>query len=356
MQGDMHFYGTYALARIAGFQPGQARTVATAAQFVNDAVETGPVYLRGRAYILPVASAHSLLELGDRFDRMDQWRVWVPFHFLPGGRGALAEDRLVCLWGDPGNEAADAVIRLALKAGADKVGFALHLLGIVAHTLEDTYAHYGFSGIAHGNNRIDERTVNALNAQTMRPHIEKTFDSFRERLSASFEEVTLLGHAGAATFPDRPYLKWSFRYETPPPVAADYLEGPRDNPATYMRACTRLHAVFHAFIAGMTGLPAEGHRPFSPAAAREIGVILATEGRLEERCDRWRRGIESGLLFEPETEDLNVLYAPGTWGMRSLASAPLIEDSDAYRFNRAARHYLEAMHDDILPRMGILER
>ena len=355
MQSDMHFYGTYALARMAGFLPDQARTVATAALFVNDAAEEGPAYLGGRAYLLPVPTAHAMLEMGRQFDRMDQWRVWVPFHYLPGGRGALVDDRLVCRCGEPGNKAADAVIRLALKAGKDQSGFALHLLGIVAHAIQDTYAHYGFSGIAHENNRVDRQTLDVLNADGMRPHIAKTFDAFRARLSASFDEVTLLGHAGAATFPDRPYLKWTFRHEKPSAVVND-RDGQRDNPATYMRACTRLHAVFHAFAAKEAELPAPGHLPFSPAAAREISSILTTEGRLEDRCDRWRHGIESGLLFEPSTDDLNVLYAPGGWGMRTLASAPLIEDTDAYRFNRAARHYLETMHDDILPGMGILER
>ena len=351
----MHFYGTYALARMSGFLPDQARTVATAALFVNDAGEDGPACLRGRAYILPVPTAHAMLEMDRRFDRMDQWRIWIPFHFLPGGRGTMVEDRLICQWGEPGNKAADAVIRLALKAGMDKSGFALHLLGIVAHVIQDTYAHYGFSGIAHENNRVDQRTLDVLNADGMRPHIAKTFDAFRARLSASFDEAALLGHAGVASFPDRPYLKWTFRYEKPS-FAIDARVAQRNNPATYMRACTRLHAVFHAFAAGETELPAEGHRPFSPAAAREIGAILAEEGRLEERCDRWRHGIESGLLFEPEAADLSVLYAPGGWSMRTLASAPLIEDTDAYRFNRAARRYLEAMHDDILPGMGILER
>jgi len=39
MQIDMHYYGVYAIARLAGLRPEAARTIATASQYVDDAVE-----------------------------------------------------------------------------------------------------------------------------------------------------------------------------------------------------------------------------------------------------------------------------------------------------------------------------
>jgi hypothetical protein len=36
MQVDMHYYGTYAMARPAGLTPEASKTIATAAQFVDD--------------------------------------------------------------------------------------------------------------------------------------------------------------------------------------------------------------------------------------------------------------------------------------------------------------------------------
>ena len=107
MQIDMHYYGTYAIARMAGFAPEQARILSTAAQFVDEAVAANPVDLNGQSYLLPVISAHKMYELIKNSDMMDQWRVWVPFHFLPGGRGNDAARRLICLWGEPKNEAVD---------------------------------------------------------------------------------------------------------------------------------------------------------------------------------------------------------------------------------------------------------
>ena len=39
MQIDMHFYGIYALARAAGIKPDSAHTIASASQFVDDALD-----------------------------------------------------------------------------------------------------------------------------------------------------------------------------------------------------------------------------------------------------------------------------------------------------------------------------
>jgi len=38
MQVDMHFFRTYVVARVAGFMPAQAKTIATAIEFVDEAV------------------------------------------------------------------------------------------------------------------------------------------------------------------------------------------------------------------------------------------------------------------------------------------------------------------------------
>lgn len=352
MQIDMHFYATYALARLAGFPPDTARIVATADQFVDGAVEGDPVSLGARAALLPVVSSHAMLKR-ENLDRRDPWRVWVPFHFLPGGRGALAEERLVCLWGEPGNPAADAVIRLALAASGEVHG--PHLLGIVAHVIQDTYAHYGFSGIAHPNNRVIRQSLRTRNAGRLQSYVAGKLDTFFERLKGAVAEASMLGHAGAATLPDRPYLRWELRYERPGNPDVGYLSAPHDNPATYLAACTRLHAVFRAFLAGAAE-PAEGHAPFSPDAATEIIAILSAVGTAEERCERWRSGIESGLLFETAPEDMDLQYAAAGWDEGALADAPAAEATDAFPFARAARRYLDAVHGDILPRLGILER
>jgi hypothetical protein len=38
MQIDMHYYGVYALARLAGLKPEAARIIATASEYMDDSV------------------------------------------------------------------------------------------------------------------------------------------------------------------------------------------------------------------------------------------------------------------------------------------------------------------------------
>lgn len=66
MQIDMHFYDTCAVARIAGLDPAQPKTIATAAQYVDEAVE-----------------ADENIEFND-----DGW----DFEVMPGNVGATTTD------------------------------------------------------------------------------------------------------------------------------------------------------------------------------------------------------------------------------------------------------------------------
>ena len=56
MQIDMHFYGTYALARAAGIKPDSAHTIAYASQFVDDALEGEVNVLENHKAVFPKIS------------------------------------------------------------------------------------------------------------------------------------------------------------------------------------------------------------------------------------------------------------------------------------------------------------
>jgi len=355
MQIDMHFYGTYAVARIAGFSPDLAKTVATAAQFVDEAVSATPINLGGRSYQLPVVSSHKLSEISKNFDQMDQWNVWVPFHFLPGGEGGGADEHLICLWGEPGNKAVDDIIELALEAGASRKRYALHLLGIVSHVIQDTYAHYGFSGMSSDLNEVDQSTLNPIDVKEVGNYIQGKLNKFWERVGASFAEATKLGHAGVATFPDRPYLKWEFEYESTLGIDIDYLQEPHDNRTTFFMACTRLHAVFTAFLNGQTSIEAEGgHLSFADDVAAEIQAIIDEEGTKEQRSQFWRGRINADALFGASSEDFDLQYNDTGWEVGIMEDNSLAASTEAYQYNRAAYKYLSKVHNEILPGMGIL--
>src|ERR1700735_4575627 len=104
MQIDFHHGVTYVTARLAGFTPAEATTIATAAQYVDDAVNSGTVSFDNGAMYARISSAHKMLDYRN-FEALADHLVWLPFHFLPGNGGLPAGQhpegpfvkKLVCL-------------------------------------------------------------------------------------------------------------------------------------------------------------------------------------------------------------------------------------------------------------------
>ncbi|WP_207263169.1 DUF6765 family protein [Desulfovibrio sp. Huiquan2017] len=354
MQSDMHFYGTYAMARISGFSPEDARIVATSAQFVDDSTLAEPVSLGGQGFLLPVVSSHGVFELAKNSNAIDQWRVWLPFHFLPGNRGNDAERRLICLWGEPDNPVVEAILNLAL--GERREAYGLHLLGVVTHVLQDSYAHYGFCGMASDRNRVFQQTLEVLNKGSRKAWFDAVYKHFAGRFSGKVAEETRLGHAAVATYPDLPYLKWRFSYEEAPGLELEYDMENRDNPKSYYRSCTRLHALFRAYRNGLSSMEkGNGHESFDRKTAAAVRGILSTvEPDKKRRCDLWRKRIADGSLFPVQPGDGKVDYDDSGWRFTAMENKAGAALTDAYLFSRAARHYLNAVLTDILPGVNLL--
>lgn len=94
MQVDMHYYGTYAMARAAGLAPADCRVIATAAQFVDDNAGKDSISFKDGARVDVDATAHHALDVAN-LDPEDQRNVWIPFHFIPGNAGAEYTERLI---------------------------------------------------------------------------------------------------------------------------------------------------------------------------------------------------------------------------------------------------------------------
>ena len=98
MQEDMHYYGTYALARAAGLDVERAKIIAYATQYVDDSFNSEiHVHLDG-GWFETTATAHTGFEaiINSIADSFEQRKVWVPFHFLPGGEGETLSEKLIC--------------------------------------------------------------------------------------------------------------------------------------------------------------------------------------------------------------------------------------------------------------------
>ena len=260
MQVDMHYYGTYAMARAAGLAPEDCRIIATAAQFVDDNAGKDTIWFRDGARVDVDATAHHTFDVAN-IDREDQRQVWVPFHFIPGNQGGEYTERLICRQNsDIAREMVSHHVGLATKQ------YYLPLIGITAHVYADTFSHYGFSGVSSRKNRITSDSLRIVNPDRLenelREHIEQKSARFQQRYgreggflpnikrwwrSAKSDAAEFgsgaLGHGAVLTFPDRPYLQWQFRYEDEAGESRDGVQE-RHNPTTFLQAAEALHGMF----------------------------------------------------------------------------------------------------------------
>ena len=84
-------------------------------------------------------------------------------------------------------------------------------LGIILHTIVDTFSHQGFSGMLSYRNKIDD-VEPPLKSEKKRP--KSKFADIINRICIFVEyvgsEIFSVGHAEANIRPDLPYLSWSY--------------------------------------------------------------------------------------------------------------------------------------------------
>ncbi|MGE4299608.1 MAG: DUF6765 family protein [Desulfovibrionaceae bacterium] len=363
MQIDMHYYGTYALARAAGLHGDAARTVATCAQFVDDSVHLTHKEMRDHAQVDPVLTAHDFTD-PDIGQDDKQRPVWIPFHFLPGGAPGGREDapfleRIVCRQDSPiAREMLDHYLALPRSS------YSLALMGVAAHVYADTFSHYGFSGIGSRLNFVrGDSIVCHVEDQGIKGYIEDKatgfFDSLKEKLkrfevgAAQAAELLSrgLGHGGVATYPDRPYLRWEFTYED------SGLTVSRDNRATFLAACRNLHERFAHFVARHDRYADGTGRPFA-AIEDAVKAILAVEADKDGRIDAWQDAARTGRLWDGENREIPD-YDGEAWSdfverLPRRASGDGVPDHPVYRFFQAAAYHRTYVLRDLLPAHGIV--
>jgi hypothetical protein len=359
MQIDMHYYGTFAMARCAGLKSGVCRIIATAAQFVDDNAADAHIEFRDGGRIDAQPTAHHVSDIISHLDPEDQRQVWVPFHFLPGNRGRTFSERLICRKDTP---IVREMINHSLTYAKTVVG--PYLVGIAAHACADTYSHHGFSGVSSRRNRVDNGSIefeSGLTPDTAHTIRGKAEDFFRrygpygglmDNIKSWLAEIVsgALGHGAVATYPDRPYLKWRFAYEYPERILVK-----RDNPADFFKGCRALHQTFFRLGRKNPALTSGSPVPFS-AIGDSVRTILACQGSREERIDAWRRASWNGRLGK---RFRIVSYHPELWreeaedlsGSRHSESALI---ANIYRFYQAASLHRQFVLRELLPGHGLV--
>lgn len=344
MQIDFHHATTYVTARIAGFTHAEADIIAYAAQYVDDATCDGTICFDNKALYQRASSAHKSID-PKNLDALDNQKVWLPFHFLPGNGSATPADstagkfihKLVCLPNSP-------VARDMLDAAfADRnKPYALHRLGIALHVYADTWAHQGFAGVKHAINKVDD-IAEIGNSDVFK-------DGLVNFINHSIPE---LGHGQAYTFPDMPFLSWRYRN------GHDRLIE-RYNTDDFSAAADAICTTMQRY----RGIDESGIGAADKQAIRQLFIDLKREDG-NERHKAWLNAIAAGhFSFGPAT----VSYAEdgkNSWKAHALGDSadhlPIHEypyrdsflNSNWKLFHDALQlHRLTVAHD-ILPKYGI---
>lgn len=390
MQIDGHHTGTYVCARAAGFPHGAAEIIAYAAQYVDDATNAGPICFADSEYMYSrIASAYKMLDANNFSDVMDNLS-WLPFHFLPGNCGLPAEpdsgngelDKLLCRPCSP-------VALDMLRAAASDIGKprGLHRLGIAMHVFADTFAHQGFAGtlcrantakgVTSGDKELDEK-IRSCSKEDVFHQILTGGAALWDCLSRTaqmaikekkwvveffvdFFKKEPIGHAAVDTFPDQPWLCWSYRDWRGCVVS-------RNNPRTFLDAFDAMTRVMQAWRAGDGGMDLTRQPGLDPGQRGEIARMIAShtdpDGAVRHR--NWLKAIAAGefsfgkevLEYKEKGEGSWKHLALGTTrdtdtGLEKFPYTPGFLTSHWKLFHDALQvHRADVLHE-ILPRYGI---
>lgn len=357
MQIDMHYYGTYALALAAGFPKKDAETIAYASQYVDDSTAADDIENSDGGLFVTYSTAHhlkqSIITMGEavRHSVMDQRKIWVPNHFVPGGKGHSLEERAICV---KNSAIAQTMFKNHLDTAQIKA-WGLELIGIATHAYMDTFSHYGFSGFSSRYNRIVQSSIK-VNTRTKWGGIGERLvkivkgdlpgSYLTNNIQSLFTEGgdTALGHGAVMSYPDIPCLDWEFDYELPRPNNG--TRSVRKNHDSFMEACHVVYSAYAEYVSDRYAYPKV--TPFEEIE-EIISRVLWTDGANEERCHAW---CNSGLL-----PDINA-YNEREWDSQkqdfaSFGSSEKGTESNCYRFHQAATYHRYYMIKDLLPSQGI---
>ncbi|QCC86658.1 hypothetical protein DDIC_12375 [Desulfovibrio desulfuricans] len=350
MQKDMHYFCTFAMARASGIPAVDANTVAYASQFVDDSTRYDSKVHEDGGLLFGITTAHSPLEALVRSPRdhlskfEDQRKVWVPFHFFPGGKGTTFREKIICVKnGDLANEMFKNNLSVALTKD-----YCLELLGISSHVYADTFSHYGFSGMCSPYNRVDQDSLGEQYASKkgILSTLSHAYDVVKDCIIGGGAEkfTDALGHGPVSDLPDRPFEEWSFSYEVDCPSRDS--DSSRKNYETYLEYCEKVYGYFMQFADKYYG--AKCLIPFEEMRTELVG-LLQYKGELEEREAYWKAsGLTAGVAdYDPEeweNDKKRFVY-------RNSSSDGIA--THAYRFHQAAAYHRYHVLKDMLPSRGI---
>lgn len=229
MNLDFHFYGTYAAAKIVGFDDESAKEIAWAAQMVDEFTEG---YAKKAGIKDPTVTCETTKDnfaddinmLSDPYNEtlLKIRKIWVPFHFLPNvsyndeymlsslNERDKPDYRCRCY---PNSSLTKNLVNYLVGSGEQKTDIKQYskayesiyiYIGIVMHILADTWAHQGFAGSPNYMvNYIEGEQV--FHQDYKEGIIDKTHN-----IGTNYE-IMFLGHGIAGHKPDTGYLVYEYK-------------------------------------------------------------------------------------------------------------------------------------------------
>jgi hypothetical protein len=165
-----------------------------------------------------------------------------------------------------------------------------------------------------------------------------------------------LGHGAVATFPDQPYLEWSYVYEQPERVyGAGNVE--RQNVNDFVEGAEALHTMFRAFAKNRPDLTDKtggfDFQQIRPKVHEILGQIVDRDGRIRA----WKSAFDGGAFSRTGIDPMPT-YDSWEWRIQThrlgtLQSPASTNDVPAYHFHHAAALHRNYVLRDLLPQHGI---
>lgn len=353
MQIDFHHAATYVVARLAGFTHPDAVVIAYASQYVDDSTNKGTIHFDNGTSYTRIASAHEVFDVHNNLSNVEDYQVWVPFHFLPGNNGLSADQpnpaplaqRLICTPDSP--LAADMWAACHATKGQPN---SLHRLGITSHVYCDTFSHQLYAGIRHDVNLTYDID-----------YIHPAASDLLDRIEGLAADALKLGHGGALTDPDLPFLTWTYKNNHKQPVQ-------RPNPQLFLDACQRLFAQYTYY------LELDPSRALSAAELSLLQQTILTNTSHDPgtRHQGWLSLLQQGAFNFPALtpEELSevqyIPLGPGSWKHAALGNTPAKDDpnmlipynpgfeSSNWRlFHEALKDHQSTVLNQLLPQYGL---
>ena len=348
MQLDMHYYATFFLAEYANIPLDDVQKIAYTAQYIDDSTKYDSNQHKDGGLLYGIASAHHPLDCVKNrlIKRIEQRHVWIPFHFLPGGEGNTFEKKLICT---KNSKIANEMFKNHIENNTNK-DYLVYLIGVACHVFMDTFSHYGFSGISSKYNSVkkDSFILHVKNKE-MKDYILGKKGKFLkdfglEKIARYLAEFSTgaLGHGGAMTFPDRPYLHWELEFVDKYSNSEEMIN--RKNNETFLEGSKALYNYLCKFAKKKYNIDS----PDFNNIERKIKNILAIEGTKAERISEWKNIIKAK----------NIDYNSETWeeekdNFDKFKYSKNGIETNVYRFHQAVSYHRYYVLKDLLPKYKI---